>query len=844
MINQFLQVGGVASLQDFYKKFPTQKHFDHYVQMKYGGGLNAYAGGGSNSSGSPILPGTLSAALKATMKEEQPTIGADGMTDYNRRPAEDTAAVAATPTVAKTKLNPYSGVSVVDFLGAQGKATDFANRKKLAEAMGIGNYTGKAGENTKLLKMLQDSPDLLDSYANGSAGGGASSGAKKKLPKKGGFPNADTPAAAQQPGAAQGKEDDDNKYIPYLFGAGAAGAAGYGAYKMFGKKGAAAMQELKALGYSEPAAMKMLGYDAGVSGGLAGGAQSKLLKNAPGIYSEAVNPIIKNITSRGSYTVQELKELMKTNPAEAQRLAAQFPKFEQATAKVAATVVPNASKVASAAAPNIAQQVVNVGKNANNAATTAEKVAEAAPGMFQGAGQFMKNIGSKAPKFLREAGTAAKEAGMVENAIQLYKWLSKARKLEDGGPVDDLEALHHHYKLNYLQDGGYMNNDMYGYGGYYQDGGEDLISAAMESPSGITSALKVLDPTGISSWGDAGRAIKNAYNNPGWGNFGSAVLETLGALPVVGAYGKEAKLSSEALKLERAARAAKIAKEGNIFQKAGNKIVNASRAVGNVGIPVPFVKEKKYVRPFKLVEQLDQASPISAFSMNLSNKAIANAPKSVKKVANFATGLNRFGRWDNAFAQPIINRLQNKQAYGGDAYANVPQHGNPGVYADGTSGTFNGGQGFQEGGSFVPSYGDSAYSLPQYSWGANYQEGGMPPEEMVSQGAPQQGPPQQPSEGGGIDPQQVMQEVAQMLQQGAQPEQIMQQLVQEGIPQDVAQQIIQQVMQQMQGGQYQQAAPQQSQMAYGGTYSKGGEYNMSHEQVQDLINKGYKIEYL
>jgi SOS response regulatory protein OraA/RecX len=115
---------------------------------------------------------------------------------------------------------------------------------------------------------------------------------------------------------------------------------------------------------------------------------------------------------------------------------------------------------------------------------------------------------------------------------------------------------------------------------------------------------------------------------------------------------------------------------------------------------------------------------------------------------------------------------------------------------------------------------------------------------MVSQGAPQQGPPQQPSEGGGIDPQQVMQEVAQMLQQGAQPEQIMQQLVQEGIPQDVAQQIIQQVMQQMQGGQYQQAAPQQSQMAYGGTYSKGGEYNMSHEQVQDLINKGYKIEYL
>lgn len=56
-------------------------------------------------------------------------------------------------------------------------------------------------------------------------------------------------------------------------------------------------------------------------------------------------------------------------------------------------------------------------------------------------------------------------------------------------------------------------------------------------------------------------------------------------------------------------------------------------------------------------------------------------------------------------------------------------------------------------------------------------------------GAPQQG---------GQD--QIMQQVAQALQQGTPPEQIMQGLIQQGIPQDQAQQVIQAVMQQMQGG--------------------------------------------
>jgi len=77
--------------------------------------------------------------------------------------------------------------------------------------------------------------------------------------------------------------------------------------------------------------------------------------------------------------------------------------------------------------------------------------------------------------------------------------------------------------------------------------------------------------------------------------------------------------------------------------------------------------------------------------------------------------------------------------------------------------------------------------------------------------------------------------VAEMLQQGAQPDQIMQQLVQMGVPPEMAQQVIEQVMQQMQGGQEQ--APEQQ-------FQVGGEYNLSHNDIQKLIQQGYQIEYL
>ena len=119
------------------------------------------------------------------------------------------------------------------------------------------------------------------------------------------------------------------------------------------------------------------------------------------------------------------------------------------------------------------------------------------------------------------------------------------------------------------------------------------------------------------------------------------------------------------------------------------------------------------------------------------------------------------------------------------------------------------------------------------AYGGSFQDGGM-----QDQAQPQQ--------------EQIMQGVATMLQQGAQPEQVAQQLVQMGIPQEQAIEIIQTVMQQMEGGQEQ---PMQPAMRYGG-YAMGGyqeeeeededyyEDDLDEDEIEELKRQGYNVEYI
>jgi len=82
-----------------------------------------------------------------------------------------------TPTSAPIPTRPgYTGPSIVDYLGMNGKASDYNTRKLIAESMGIKNYRGTAAQNTKILKQLLDNPNGIDGYNYtvnpGNAGGG------------------------------------------------------------------------------------------------------------------------------------------------------------------------------------------------------------------------------------------------------------------------------------------------------------------------------------------------------------------------------------------------------------------------------------------------------------------------------------------------------------------------------------------------------------------------------------------------------------------------------------------------------------------------------------------------
>jgi hypothetical protein len=122
--------------------------------------------------------------------------------------------------------------------------------------------------------------------------------------------------------------------------------------------------------------------------------------------------------------------------------------------------------------------------------------------------------------------------------------------------------------------------------------------------------------------------------------------------------------------------------------------------------------------------------------------------------------------------------------------------------------------------------------------GGYYQEGGMQPGMEDGMGGQIPNPQEEGMEqqGGGQE-QQIMQEVAQALQQGADPQQIVQQLVQMGIPQEQAIQLVQMVIQQLQGGQPQepQGTPQ---LRMGGYYQEGGEQMDEEMEGEDEYAEG------
>jgi hypothetical protein len=188
--------------------------------------------------------------------------------------------------------------------------------------------------------------------------------------------------------------------------------------------------------------------------------------------------------------------------------------------------------------------------------------------------------------------------------------------------------------------GGYFANNSYAYGGsneYFRDGLPKAQAGLFTSsfpiiptPEGMLATAKVLDPTGVLSWGDARRAIKEASDNPGWGTIGQAFIETLGALPIVGKVGKVVKGANE------------LSKFGKFFQKV-TKPINAIANVKITPCKLPIIGG---IKPFKAIEQLDNYLPAKAITSYIPTKIVSRAPKAVQKAFTIGNDINRFQRWD------------------------------------------------------------------------------------------------------------------------------------------------------------------------------------------------------
>lgn len=71
-------------------------------------------------------------------------------------------------TSSNTSSSTYTGSSIVDYLKSIGQDSSFTNRKKLAQANGISNYTGTASQNTQLLNILRGSSTSSSSSSSTS----------------------------------------------------------------------------------------------------------------------------------------------------------------------------------------------------------------------------------------------------------------------------------------------------------------------------------------------------------------------------------------------------------------------------------------------------------------------------------------------------------------------------------------------------------------------------------------------------------------------------------------------------------------------------------------------------
>lgn len=157
----------------------------------------------------------------------------------------------------------------------------------------------------------------------------------------------------------------------------------------------------------------------------------------------------------------------------------------------------------------------------------------------------------------------------------------------------------------------------------------DRISALLNNGKELAAdTVKLLDPTGITSWKDAYDAVKHINKN-NIGTWANAGIEVLGALPVVGKIGKLGKVG-------------KLVRKTENLLSVNNKVKKAIQ-IGK--IPGKIVRQT-IVIPSKAVQSLVNTS-INTFRKT--PKAIDNTlvTRKLNNTRNFIKGTKVLGDLDN-----------------------------------------------------------------------------------------------------------------------------------------------------------------------------------------------------
>jgi len=222
MKQDILKIAGVKSEAAFYKKFPSEEafmkaHGKEFKKAKMGAAMvkkqltqltdfsnppQAQSGWHSEWDQDPYAQYSGADDSEAAYISE---MDARNITESPMR----TPSVNVPKSVTEAKKSVGNNYSVVDFLNANDKKSDFATRKALAESRGIKGYTGTAEQNLRLLSVLK----------------GKTPAAQKAAPQKQSTTSApqkkETPAQAKAAKAAEAsKLSRAEQYIandPYFF---------------------------------------------------------------------------------------------------------------------------------------------------------------------------------------------------------------------------------------------------------------------------------------------------------------------------------------------------------------------------------------------------------------------------------------------------------------------------------------------------------------------------------------------------------------------------------------------------------------------------------------------------